>query len=246
MFYPVQDEGTQVDRDAPAAPPSSGGGGRARARRAGFTLVEVWIGLMVTVVIAGVSLAAFRGKTKLQTLRRGQATLAADLRAMQQWSQGGKTTSLCVSTGEVCQPGTSCPEGCAYAVPAGGYGVRVNGCSSTSAACAYQLFADVNNDDDFDAAKELLQGGDKVLEPPVRTSTLQAYYVQGCNTYDLLTADVFFAAYTGSASITGSSVSCAGYGGFGTRREVITFGPAVAGSTVQIIVHSGSGGIQER
>lgn len=207
---------------------------------------------MLTVVIAGVSLAAFRGKTKLQALRRGQATLAADLRAMQQWSQGGKTTHICVSNGDdvaLCHDG-GCLGGfsgsCVYKVPAGGYGVRVNGCSSPSAACTYQLFADVDNNDQYDETEELLQGGDKLLEPPVRTSTLQAYYVQGCNTYDTVSADVFFAAYTGNVSIVGSSSDCASYGGFGTRREVVTFGPTVAGTTVQIIVHTGSGGIQEK
>lgn len=241
---------------SPASPARDAGGGRVRARRAGFTLVEVWIGLMVTVVIAGVSLAAFRGKTKLQTLRRGQATLAADLRAMQQWSQGGKTTHICEAyIGQdkmdvgLCQNG-QCPGSfdgtCVYKVPAGGFGVRVSPCSSSAPTCAYQLFADLNNDDQYNETTELLPGGNKMLESPVRTGTLRAYYVQGCDTYDTVYADVVFAAYTGSASISSSSTGCAGYGGFGTRREVITFGPAVAGSTVQIIVHSGSGGIQEQ
>lgn len=235
----------------PAAPPPSSTH-RPRRHPAGFTLVEIWVSLLVVTAIAGVSLAAFRGRTKVQTIRRERDQIAADLRAMQQWSLSGKALSICVDgvSGQdvaVCGASGACPSGtCSFKVPAGGYGAHLVRCDSTTQSCRYQLFADLDADGKYDGANELIADGNKVLEIPVRTGTLRAYFAAGCSPEES-SADVTFTPYSGTARLAGAYNGLCGYSPSGSRlREVITFGPSVTGATVELTVFSGRGGIQER
>ena len=108
--------------------------------------------------------------------------------------------------------------------------------------CTYQLFADVDANGAY-VSSELLNGGSKALERSLRTSLLQAKFA-GCN--DLKTvnsADITFAAYSGSAQLK-DAASCP----YGASRsyERVTFDPSAGGVTVRLTIYSGSGGIQEK
>lgn len=231
---------------------------RSARRPAGFTLVEIWVGLLITVAIAGVSLAAFRGQTKLATVRRVRDGVVADLRTMQQWSLAGKTTSVCaVGALRVCPSDGSCA--CSTAVPAGGYGAYFTPCTA-SGACRYELFADLNGDqkmnyvdangnqryDAGESSGEMLSGGIHTLERPATIARLEPAF-QGCfSSGSESWSSVAFAPYHGGAALAGSS-QCSSYVVGIRQRETVTLGPSIFGSAdQQFTIYRGSGGIQEQ
>lgn len=228
----------------------------ARKRPAGFTLVEVWIGLLITVVIAGASVAAFRGRTKQAALQRGRDLASSQLRTMQQYSLAGKMVSVCDVDGDqrICPSDDTCGSTCFPAAPKGGYGVYFKTCSQTNESCPYYLFADLDGDGNYTQTLdpstnlpiELLSDGVKTFERPLRITQLQAKF-SGCPKNDTW-ASAVFQLYSGSAVLGGTERGCSAYGGSSPRlQETITIGPATFGnSPVQIIVLPGSGGIQEK
>lgn len=236
-----------------------GGVFRRSARRpAGFTLVEIWVGLLITVAIATVSLAAFRGRTKIATVRRVRDGVVADARTMQQWSLAGKTVSVCtVGTVRVCPSDGSCA--CQAQLPTGGYGVYFTSCVAGSSSCSYVLFADLNGDSRlnyndvngngrYDAAEtsiESLAGGRRMLERPTTIARLESSF-QGCSTPGVDSwSSAVFTPYVSGAALFGSS-QCSGYVVGARLRETVTFGPSITGSAdLQFAIHRGTGGIQE-
>ncbi|TSC76071.1 MAG: hypothetical protein G01um101431_1089 [Parcubacteria group bacterium Gr01-1014_31] len=226
--------------------PTAAGGVHGKRRwPSGFTLVEVWVGLLITVVIAGASIAAFRGRTKVQTLRRVRDVVVADARFVHQLGLSGKTASVCVvgsSDVSVCTPSGSCAGTCTDKVPKGGFGLRFQSC--TTPPCTYQVFADVDGDSAYDA-DEVLQNGVKTVESPMQTSPLTVGMV-GCADQNETWGSVVFAPYSGSATLRGELTNCGGYTGSARLRNIVTFGPTVSGSSVQLIFNTGGGGIQER
>lgn len=237
----------QIPPEQPLTPAQNPAPKKVLRRRAGFTLVEVWIGLLVTVMIAGLSLAAFRGRTKLATIRAVRDTISADIRAMQQYSLAGKTASICVDSDgndqSVCRAGFTCNGTCENKVPSGGYGVRMVRCVSTTSACPYYLFADLNGDGSF-SSNELLEGGTKTMERPVRTTVFYVYYAS-CGRQTETETTLTFSAFSGAAALAGSSSGCGAYGGSSERlREEAIIGTG-SGGTATIIIRSGGGGIEE-
>lgn len=229
------------------APPS-------KRRRAGFTVIELWVVLLVLVFVAGLSLSAFRGKAKRATLQRSRGGIASDLRLMREYSLSGKSVSVCTTPVKtICPSNRACT--CANEVPAGGFGAYFETCL-VGTRCTYYLFADLNADgefspeDDFDhdgIPDELLPNGERAMEPQTIVNTLLASYPsQG--KYDA-NAQVTFAAFTGSAKLGGSSDCCSGSSGGGSTEyrisEILTVGPSV-GTPVKVIMKSGDAGIQEQ
>jgi len=238
-----------MEQSQPQEPPSpvqNPPAAKVLRRRPGFTLVEVWIGVLVTVAIAGLSLAAFRGKTKLSSIRAVRDTISADIRAMQQYSLAGKATSICVVGGKdesVCRSDTTCST-CESKVPSGGYGVYLVPCTSTSAACTYNLFADLDGDGYY-SGNEMLDNGSKTMERPVRATLLYVYYTT-CGRVSPTKAAFTFAAYSGEAALTGDPAGCGAYGGASeVSSGEVTIGTG-SGQTARIIIRAGGGGIQEQ
>lgn len=230
---------------------------QSRKRPAGFTLVEVLVVLVITVAIATVSIAAFRGQTNAAAVRRARDVLVADLRTQQQSSLAGKTISVCSSGPlRVCPADGSCV--CQSVVPVGGYGVYVATCSPGATPCTYALFADLDHDGAFDyfdangngrydggeTGDELIPGA-HFLDRPITIAELTPT-VPGC---PMAVSDswsaVVFAPYRGNATLGGSSRCLPPLDG--TRwRETVTLGPAIPGSAnVQFVIHRDLGGIQE-
>ncbi|MDO8560388.1 MAG: hypothetical protein Q7S23_05180 [bacterium] len=225
--------------------PTSAPGAHGKRRwPSGFTLMEVWVGLLITVVIAGASMAAFRGRTKVQSLRRVRDVVTADARSVRQLGFSGKTASVCVvgpSDISVCTPSGSCAGTCTQKVPKGGFGLRFQRC--TTPPCSYQVFADVDGGNDYDA-DEVLANGVKTVESPIQITPLTVSMV-GCADQNETWNSVVFAPYSGSATLRGELSNCGGYTGAARLRNIVTFGPTVSGSSVQMIFNTGGGGIQE-
>ncbi|MDD5109691.1 MAG: hypothetical protein PHI63_00570 [Patescibacteria group bacterium] len=225
-----------------------------RHRRAGFTIMELWVVMLVLVFIAGMSLAAFRGKTKRSTLQRSRGSIAADLRLMREYALSGKTVSVCNTTVKtICPSNGSCT--CVNEVPSGGFGAYFKTCAQKT-RCPYYLFADLDADGTFSLTRdldhngvpdELLSNGERVMEYPTIVSSLVAKYPSSSrsDTY----GEVIFTAYSGSATLDGSSSCCGGSsagGGIEYRTsEELTIGPSV-GTSVKLIIKGGGAGIQEQ
>lgn len=237
-----------------AEAPAAQRGKLKRRWPAGFTLVEIGIVLVIVVVITSLSLAAFRGQTKVQALRRVRDVVAADSRFAQQQSQAGKTVSVCVVGGadvSVCGPGLVCGGACTSKVPSGGFGLYFTPCAALP--CRYYEFADLDADARYDYAlnledsPELLPDGKKTMEPPMQIYPLTVTF-SGCPDLSETYSSVVFLPYSGEAKLWGSreTEACVGAGPATRLRNMVGFGPTVAGSPVQLVFNAGGGGIQER
>lgn len=230
-----------------AAPAPAAAASALRGRRPGFTLLEIWVGLLLVVAVTAISLAVLRGRTKTAIYRRNRDLLLADLRALQQGSLVGKTVPVCTigRLKKICPVDGSCS--CSEEVPRGGYGAFVVLCGSTASPCAYYLFADLDGDANYDyrgsygVSDELLSGGRKTFEAGVTVTRLEPTF-QGCSNGGDTVFTVTFQPYTGSVTLKGNSV-CAGYQGAARVRETVQIGPNSSG--VQVNLLRGSGGIQE-
>lgn len=118
----------------------------------GFTIIELLVTSSILVIIALIVVVSFSGYEAQENLRQIKDTLVSDILDMQNAALSGRKIFVCVNNGELkpktCSTDTDCTsvgyQSCQSYFPPGGYGVRINDCS-TSSNCTYTLFADIDN-----------------------------------------------------------------------------------------------------
>lgn len=125
--------------------------------RQGFTLVELIISITIFVFLTTVTVFSFRGAGFASSIRSNGAILASTLRRMQSYAISGNSIKVCsdyVANPRTCE--TAAPCGgvltCDSVVPTGGYGMAVLSTNAT----AVSIFADLNNDQQYTAAQDVL------------------------------------------------------------------------------------------
>jgi prepilin-type N-terminal cleavage/methylation domain-containing protein len=117
----------------------------------GVTIFEVLISMAVFSIITAIVLFGFVDGRRVQDLRQASGQVVADLRQIQTLTFANNSVPVCSSTGPGTSFGTPCTTvavcgGAANScglVPAGGYGVILNTC--TSAFCTYQIYGDIGD-----------------------------------------------------------------------------------------------------
>ncbi|MBI5405197.1 MAG: type II secretion system protein [Candidatus Kerfeldbacteria bacterium] len=125
--------------------------------RRGFTLVELIISISIFVFLTTVTVFSFRGAGFASSVRSNGAILASTLRRMQSYAISGNSVRVCSdysSNPRTCETATTCGGvlTCDAVVPTGGFGVAVLSANAT----AVSIFADLNNDQQYTAARDVL------------------------------------------------------------------------------------------
>lgn len=138
-------------------------GNSIKSKLAGFTLMELSVAIAIFGILAGLIIVNLQYGNQANRLKEAANELAQNIRMMQNYAISGKTILVCdggSNDGKPCQDVSQCPgtpNGTCnkYAVPKGGFGIKLNRAFEVT---KYTLFADVNGCKRYDSVEALPAG----------------------------------------------------------------------------------------
>lgn len=124
-----------------------------KAKKSGFTLVELMVTMSVMAILTTVFFVNFRAGNQKLTVDRSAQKLVNDLRLAEEMAMSAKECTLNQCASLKCEPPmcTSCNpsdcQQCSGAIPQGGYGVFLNDFGQSN---LYVLYADTSGNEIYD------------------------------------------------------------------------------------------------
>ena len=207
-------------------------------RQRGFTLIELWVSILIVGTIAGITLAAFQRGTQTAKLRSARDEMLDDLRTMHSYSVSGRPV--------VDANGVECPT---TTTKCGGYGMYL-----VEGEATYKLYQDFDGDSKFD-------NNQNELIPPVKTLpaniNIEMITYLNCGTSygggscftgtpsdpNVSNVHVYFAPYFGSTTFTGFTSA----GNLHSKGQQVTIRlrDTASNRTLDFTVDKLAGGIRE-